>query len=86
VVAFEATDVSADPCPVRILRWTITGATIVSIEPGIGAVDPSSGYTNIRPLRTTRYTLTAKGAGGSISRNVTVAVSRAAAIACAKTK
>ena len=56
------------------LRWSVSDATEVRIEPGLGVVQ-SNGSRSVFPSSTTQYTLTAKGAGGDDSRSVTVNVS-----------
>lgn len=60
------------------LRWSISNATDMSIDHGIGAVQ-SQGQRQIFPAATTTYTLTANGPGGSDTRSVTVEVSTAPA-------
>jgi peptidoglycan-associated lipoprotein len=55
------------------LSWSITGATDMSINNGVGAVQ-SRGQRQVFPTSTTTYTLTANGPGGSDTRTVTVAV------------
>ncbi|HLJ13556.1 MAG TPA: peptidoglycan-associated lipoprotein Pal [Bryobacteraceae bacterium] len=55
------------------LRWSVSNATDTSIDQGLGAVQ-SSGSRQVFPSSTTTYTLTAKGAGGTDSRQVTVEV------------
>jgi tetratricopeptide (TPR) repeat protein len=78
IASFEAVPFAAGGPGVMILRWTITGATAASIEPGVGAVRPSSGYKIVRPVQTTTYTLQVKGEGeSSVSRDVTFTVSSA---------
>jgi Protein kinase domain/Sel1 repeat len=47
------------------LRWRVTGAGRVTIDPAIGAVE-ASGSTTINPRATTLYRLTALGPGGQI--------------------
>jgi peptidoglycan-associated lipoprotein len=56
------------------LRWSISGATDMSIDQGIGAIQ-SSGSRQVYPSATTTYTLTANGPSGSDTRSVTVEVS-----------
>ncbi len=56
------------------LRWSISNATDMSINQGIGAIQ-SQGERQVFPNATTSYTLTANGPGGSDSRSVTVSVS-----------
>jgi peptidoglycan-associated lipoprotein len=58
------------------LRWSISGATDMSIDHGVGAVQ-SSGQRQVFPRTSTSYTLTARGPGGMDSRSVTVEVSSA---------
>lgn len=55
------------------LAWQVTGATSVSISPGIGAVSGTS--IMVSPATTTQYTLLAGNAAGSVSAQVTVTVS-----------
>jgi peptidoglycan-associated lipoprotein len=56
------------------LRWSITGATDMSIDQGIGAVQ-SNGSRQVFPSVTTTYTLIANGPAGSDTKSVTVEVS-----------
>ncbi len=72
---------SAEPSTVEAgqsstLRWSISGATDMSIDHGVGAVQ-SSGMRQVSPRTSTSYTLTARGPGGMDSRSVTVEVSSA---------
>jgi len=54
------------------LKWSVSGATSVSIE-GIGTV-ASSGNRQVFPTATTTYRMTAKGDGGDALSAVTVTV------------
>jgi len=56
------------------LRWSISNATDMTIDHGIGAVQ-SQGQRQVFPAATTTYTLTANGPGGSDTRSVTAEVS-----------
>ncbi len=56
------------------LRWSVTNATDVTIDQGVGAVQ-SQGSRQLSPRRSTTYTLTANGPGGSDTRSVNVTVS-----------
>jgi len=56
------------------LRWSISNATDMTIDQGVGAVN-SQGQRQVSPGATTTYTLTANGPGGSDTRSVTVSVS-----------
>jgi peptidoglycan-associated lipoprotein len=55
------------------LHWVVMDATDVSIDNGIGAVQ-ASGTRTVFPSSTTRYTLTAKGAGGDTTASASVNV------------
>ncbi|MFN8007643.1 MAG: peptidoglycan-associated lipoprotein Pal [Terriglobia bacterium] len=55
------------------LTWSTSGATNVSIEPGIGDVS-TSGNRSVSPSSTTSYTLTAKGEGGITTATAQVSV------------
>jgi len=55
------------------LRWSVSNATDITIDEGIGTVS-ASGDRRVFPNDTTTYTLTAKGPGGTDSRSVSVRV------------
>jgi YD repeat-containing protein len=55
------------------LTWSSTDATECSINQGIGTVDPSGSRT-VSPTETTTYTITATGAGGTITASAIVTV------------
>src|SRR5271166_2099069 len=55
------------------LRWSVANATDMSIDQGLGAVQ-ANGNRQVFPSATTTYTLTARSAGGSDTRSVTVEV------------
>lgn len=57
------------------LRWSVSNASEVSIEPGIGSVQPS-GNRQVFPSSTTTYRLTAKGPGGTDSATASVTVTQ----------
>ena len=82
ITAFEVVPATVEQCSIAILRWTVRGASRVSIDSGIGAVDPTTGYRTIRALTTNRYTLTADGPGGSVSHEVTLSVSPGTKSSC----
>lgn len=56
------------------LSWNSTNASGVTIEPGIGPVDPSGSGVSVTPVGTTKYTITATGQYGSATADVTVTV------------
>ncbi len=55
------------------LRWSVTGATDVSVDPAIGAVQPNGSRT-VFPSNSTTYTLTARNDGGTRTASATVNV------------
>lgn len=61
-----------DPGQTATLSWTTTDATGASIS-GIGTV-ATSGSQTVTPSRSEDYTLTAKGAGGSVEETARVTV------------
>jgi phospholipase C len=61
------------------LTWTTTGATTVSIDNGVGAVQ-ASGTAPVTPTATTTYTITASGAGGTTTAQATVTVTPVATL------
>jgi serine/threonine protein kinase len=60
------------------LRWNVTGATEVALDPGIGKV-AAADKLEVRPLQATAYVLTATGPGGKVTAPVTVNVTPPAA-------
>jgi hypothetical protein len=55
------------------LSWTVTNATTVSIDQGIGTV-AATGTQQVTPLTTTTYTLTATNADGNRTATAQVAI------------
>jgi peptidoglycan-associated lipoprotein len=55
------------------LTWQTSNATDVSIDSGVGAVQPN-GSQQVTPTESTTYTLTAKGAGGTQTATARVTV------------
>ncbi len=55
------------------LSWNVTGASIVTIDHGIGAV-ASNGARTVTPASNMAYTLTATGSGRTITRRVVIDV------------
>ena len=69
---------SANPASVKegqcaILTWSSTNASKLSIDPGVGKVDPSGSH-QVCPGSTTQYTVSAVGEGGSQTASTTVSV------------
>jgi peptidoglycan-associated lipoprotein len=72
--SFTAEPSTIEPGQSATLRWSISNATDMSINNGVGAVQ-SQGQRQVFPRTSTTYTLTARGPGGMDSRSVTVEVS-----------
>jgi peptidoglycan-associated lipoprotein len=72
--SFTAEPSTIEPGQSSTLRWSISNATDMTIDNGVGAVD-SQGQRQVSPRTSTTFTLTAKGPGGMDSRSVTVEVS-----------
>jgi hypothetical protein len=70
--SFTANPAVIQPGNSTTLSWQVTGATSLSIAPGIGAVTGTS--IPVSPANTTAYTLTATNASGSASAQATVTV------------
>jgi hypothetical protein len=71
-------DISVDPPTIKagessVLTWTSTHADTCSIEPDMGKVE-SNGSTIVSPKESTTFTITASGAGGTASADVTLTV------------
>ena len=75
--SFTASPTAVAPGQASVLSWTVTGATSLSISPGLGAVTGTS--VTVRPLATTTYTLTATNEGGTSSKSLTVSMTSAPA-------
>lgn len=60
------------------LSWRINGATSVTLDQGIGTVNPALGSVVVSPAVNTVYTLTATNGGGIISRTVSIGVDQVA--------
>ncbi|HKA07140.1 MAG TPA: OmpA family protein, partial [Gemmataceae bacterium] len=61
IIRYEASPLTIAPGGSSTLSWTTTGASTVSISPGVGNV-PVNGSTTVSPTTTTTYTLTASSA------------------------
>jgi peptidoglycan-associated lipoprotein len=70
---------TADPSSIErgqssTLRWSVSDATSVTIEPGLGQVQ-SNGTRTVFPSNTTTYRLVASGPAGNAEATATVSVS-----------
>ncbi|HLH40284.1 MAG TPA: OmpA family protein [Bryobacteraceae bacterium] len=72
--SFTAEPSSIEQGQSATLRWSVANATDISIDQGLGQV-AANGSRQVFPSNTVTYTLTARGAGGSDTRSVTVEVS-----------
>lgn len=63
-VSFTAGPGSIDYGQSSTLYWSVTGSTSVTIDHGVGSVDPA-GSIIVSPAETSTYTLTATGPGGT---------------------
>jgi hypothetical protein len=76
VASFTTNPGTTFPGQGSTLQWTVSGATTVSIDNGIGEV-PANGSRVVNPFTTTVYTLSASSDCCSVSKSVTVTVGRA---------
>lgn len=72
-ISFTATPTDIVAGSSSTLAWTVTSATTISIDNGIGTVS-ANGSTSVSPGATTLYTITAVGPGGTSFAQVTVNV------------
>ena len=71
--SLTASPATVDKGQSSTLTWQTSNATDVSIDNGVGAVQPN-GTQSVNPTDTTTYTLTAKGAGGTQTATASVTV------------
>jgi hypothetical protein len=74
IVTFVATPQSIAPGGSTQICWQVTGATSISIAPGIGTNLNANACVTVTPSATTTYTLTATNAVGTVQGNLTVNV------------
>jgi hypothetical protein len=77
IASFTATPSTISAGAASTLQWSVSNATSLSIDQGIGAVTGQS--ASVTPAATTIYTLTANGPGGSATATATVTVSATSA-------
>lgn len=73
VVSFTASPQQITPGAQATLSWQVQDSTGVTIDNGIGP-QPATGTVNVSPASDTTYTLTAVGAGGMTSAQVSITV------------
>jgi OmpA family/PKD domain len=74
IVVFVATPSTIDAGSSSKLCWQVTGATAISIQPGVGSNLNANDCATVSPTATTTYTLTATNSTGQIQGNVTLNV------------
>ncbi|MEO6996416.1 MAG: GDSL-type esterase/lipase family protein [Lacunisphaera sp.] len=72
IASFNATPATLTMGSSAALSWSVSGATSLSITPGVGAGTGTS--TSVSPTTTTTYVLTATNAAGSVTKDLTVSV------------
>ncbi len=72
ITGFTANPSTITPGQSATLQWTVTGATSVSIDQGVGPVTATS--QSVSPTTSTTYTLTATNSGGSVTSTAVVSV------------
>jgi serine/threonine-protein kinase len=72
IAAFAAQPASIAPGASSTLSWSVSGATSLAIDRGVGTVTGTS--ASVRPAATTTYTLTATNAGGTATARASVTV------------
>ena len=72
ISAFTATPASINAGETSTLAWSVTGATSLSIDKGVGVVTGTS--KTVQPTASTTYTLTATNAAGPVTMQATVSV------------
>jgi len=74
----DIAEFSAEPSTIErgqssTLKWSVSNATEVTIDHGVGTVQPN-GTKSVFPSETTTYALRATGAGGTMNKTATVTV------------
>jgi hypothetical protein len=72
--SFTAAPTSISSGSSSTLTWSTSGATSISITPGIFTSSSATGSTNVSPSATTTYTLTATNSAGSVTSTAKVTV------------
>jgi peptidoglycan-associated lipoprotein len=73
VVQFTVEPQTVERGQSALLRWSVTNATSIAIDNGVGEV-PGSGSHKITPSESTTYRLNASGPNGTVSATTTVNV------------
>ena len=73
IISFTAEPSRIERGQSSTLRWSVSNATDITIDQGVGPVQ-QNGSRTVYPSSSTTYTLVANGPGGSDTRSVTVEV------------
>jgi beta-lactamase superfamily II metal-dependent hydrolase len=73
IAEFSANPTNINSGESATLSWSVTEATTVTIDQGIGDV-PSSRMQSVSPTTTTTYTLTASNSAGTVTKSVVITV------------
>jgi serine/threonine-protein kinase len=73
VARFTAEPQTIEAGSAATLRWDVSGATEVTIDPDVGKVDPGGSFL-VNPRSPTTYLLTAKGPGGNATARTAIGV------------
>jgi len=73
ITSFQVTPSSITAGQTALLEWNVTGATVVTINNGLGG-QPQYGSTEVKPGQTTTYILTANNSSKSSQSTVTLTV------------
>ncbi len=73
ISSFVATPASVSAGQSSVLSWSVSGATSLSIDNGVGSVSTVA-TKPVTPVQTTTYTLSAVNSGGTSTAQVTVTV------------
>jgi hypothetical protein len=76
IVLFSATPSEIDSGASSTLKWDVQNAASVTIDQGIGEV-AGNGSMDLSPSKTTAYILTAKNAGGTVTKAIVLYVKEA---------
>jgi hypothetical protein len=74
ILQFTATPNTIRPGERVRLAWLVENADTVTISPAPGSVDSKTGTSDVTPAQTTTYTLTARGASGTVTSTAVVTV------------
>ncbi len=73
ITRFAADPAAIAPGTSAYLNWIVTGSTDISIDQGVGKVNPG-GTFEVKPTASTTYVLTARSTGGTVTSNAAVTV------------